>query len=313
MKSDRIIDICCYTCSSKDFIFLPFGYKFHGKDLRAVQCKNCGLIFIHPQPDSEEIKSLYSEDYFKSTDISLRPHGRTDYIQSVQKEREKNIYNLRIKEFCKYVKKGHLLEVGCGPGHFLHLAKLDGWEVTGVELSRFAAQYARDKFGLIVFEGTVDDAVLPKQTFDVVYMGDLLEHIPNPKELLLKIKKYVSDNGIVYVEVPSVTNGLFSRFGTFILNAIGKRKYINLPPYHLFEFTPRNYRALFDITNYTIIRMRQGIVSPKDIGFRDSLLINLLKFKLQLINYLITKSTGRLGDRLTIIARPKLQNVHPDV
>jgi SAM-dependent methyltransferase len=282
-------------------------------DLRAVKCKNCGLIFIHPQPDPEELKSLYNEDYFRTTDLHLRPHGRADYIHSVEEKKEKEVYNKRLQELSKYVTKGNLLEIGCGPGHFLHQAKLDGWEVIGIEISQFAAQYAKNKFGLNVFEGTVDEVALPEQTFDVVFMGDLLEHIPNPKELLLKIKKYISDNGIVYVEVPSVTNGLFSRLGTLMLNAFGKIKYINLPPYHLFEFTPRNCRALFDITNYTIIRMRQGIVSPKDIGFRDSLLTNLLKFKLQLINYLITKSTGRLGDRLTIIARPKLQNVHPDV
>lgn len=293
----------CYVCDNTNFTPLAFGYKFHGKNLRALKCNNCGLIFIHPQPTQEEIKSLYEKDYFTSSDLRMRPHGRGEYFQSVESKKENKIYRNRLALFSKYVPKGKLLEIGCGPGHFLLHAKLDGWDVTGIEISEFAAEHARKEFKLNVITGTVDDVTIQDHSFNVIFMGDLLEHISNPKMFLAKIKNYLSDEGILFVEIPSVTNGLYGRFGNYFLKIMGKIKYINLPPYHLFEYTPNNCMFLFESSGYKIKLMKQKVVSPKDVGFRDSLLLNIIKLIIQSVNYIITYITGKFGDRITIVAR----------
>ena len=306
MNNKEPIDITCCICSSNNLTYLNFGYYFNEQSLRAVKCRNCAAIFIYPQPSQEDIKSLYEKDYFKSSDLQIRPHGRADYFQSVESEKEKITYEKRLREISKIVDKGTLLDIGCGPGHFLRFVKQKGWDVTGIEISDFAASYARETFNLNVITGTIDSVKLPPNTFDVIFLGDLLEHVPNPKILLENLRELLSDKGIIYIEIPSVTNGLFSRLGNILFKTINRVKYINLPPYHLFEFTPNNCKMLFKISGYKIVSLKQGMVSPKDIGLRDSFITNIAKFLFQTINYAITKLTGQFGDRLTIIARSKI-------
>lgn len=303
-KNSNIEDFTCCICLGGNFKYLNFGYHFNDRDLLGVKCRNCGLIFIHPQPEPEEIKSLYNEEYFVSENLHVRPHGRSDYFESVESQKETTHYQRGLEFIEKFIEKGSLLEIGCGPGHFLKLANECGWNVTGVELSEYAANYARKQFGLQVFTGDLSTVELPHKSFNVIFMGDLLEHVPDPKELLLSLRHYLSDKGILFLEIPSVTNGLFSRFGNLLLTILGKVKYINLPPYHLFEFTPRSCKRLLESTGYNIVKIKQGLVSPTDIGLRDSPLINSAKFILQSVNYVITKLTGLFGDRLTVIAKP---------
>jgi SAM-dependent methyltransferase len=298
-------DLPCIVCSKGNYALLPFGYKFKGKELRGIKCLTCGLIFIHPQPAPAEIKTLYDENYFTSTDVAIRPHGRADYLRSVANEREERVYQQRLAKMASYQKPGKLLEIGCGPGHFLKSAQRIGWEVTGVEISDFAAKYARDQFGLEVFTGTIEAARLPEYYYDLIFMGDLLEHIPEPVLFLKRVSQFLKNEGIVYIEVPAITNGIFSRFGSLLMKSLGKVKFINLPPYHLYEYTPRNIRTLLRAAGYTVLKLEQKAVAPKDIGLHDNMVLNVGKMSFQSVNFLLTSITGRFGDRLVLVAKKK--------
>ncbi|MCX6640891.1 MAG: class I SAM-dependent methyltransferase [bacterium] len=295
-------DFPCYVCGERSYRSLSFGYHFRERDLRAIRCLNCGLIFIHPQPAQDEIASMYGEEYFTSANPNIRPHGRGDYFQSVADTKENVVYRKRLAQISRYSTGKRLLEIGCGPGHFLKMAKETGWEVAGIEISDFAAQYAREEFGLNVLTGTIDTVNLNDQLFDVIFMGDLLEHVTDPKRFLAKVGKYLSEKGILYIEIPAMTNGLYSRVGSIFMRCLHKIKFINLPPYHLFEFTPGSIRNLMINSNYKVLQIQQGIVSPRDIGLHDSFSANSMKIALQTANFVITELTGRLGDRLIVVA-----------
>ncbi|RJP79379.1 MAG: class I SAM-dependent methyltransferase [Candidatus Zixiibacteriota bacterium] len=302
MNPEHLPDHPCVACGGKDFTPLPFGYRFRGRELRGMKCRKCGLQLIHPQPTVAEVRQMYSEEYFTSGEVSVRPHGRGDYFQSVTTDRENRIYRQRLEHFRRYSGAGKLLEIGCGPGHFLSAARQAGWDTTGVEISEFASRFARETFSLNVITGTLEEANLPAGEYDVVFMGDLLEHVTDPRALLRDVRALLKDRGIVYIEVPAVTNGLYSRIGSLAMRLLGKTKYINLPPYHLFEFTPRGLRSLLPAAGFKIADIQQAVVSPRDIGLRDSPLSNALKYTLQTLNVYVTGLTGRWGDRLTVVA-----------
>jgi 2-polyprenyl-3-methyl-5-hydroxy-6-metoxy-1,4-benzoquinol methylase len=75
---------------------------------------------------------------------------------------------------------GHLLDIGCGPGFFLDVARAHGWQVSGVEISTSAAEYARHAVGLPVVTGSIESVALPRGSVDMVTMWDVLEHVPDP-------------------------------------------------------------------------------------------------------------------------------------
>jgi len=263
------------------------------------------MRFIHPQPTPEEITAMYNQDYFTSDSKETRPHGKSDYFNSVESESEIKTYKARLASIENYVKIGKLLEIGCGPGHFLNLASQRGWQTLGIEISEYAAEFARNQFNLNVKTGALDLVDLGNETFDVIFLGDLLEHVTNPKKLLIQLSHYLNSEGIVYIEIPSVTNGLYSRFGSLAMELINKVKYINLPPYHLFEFTPTNCRYLLKESGYEIVVLKQDNVKPGDLGLREGALLNCAKKGIQYINQITTYVTGNFGDRITLIAKCK--------
>jgi SAM-dependent methyltransferase len=129
-----------------------------------------------------------------------------------------------------YPKVGRLLDVGCATGLFLNAMRGRGWDVHGVELSPYAADYARRTFGLDVFTGTVQEAAYPNHSFDIVTMWDVLEHVNDPKQTLAEVVRILRPGGMLALSLPDPTCPEARYFGA---NWIGWDR-----PRHLHLFTP---------------------------------------------------------------------------
>ena len=103
-------------------------------------------------------------------------------------------------------KSGRLLDIGCGTGNLLKAARAAGYEVTGMELDRNAARYAKEKLGLqnvlplTILEFT---AQRPEEKFDVVTFFEVLEHQAAPLEFLRGVKKCLKPGGQIALSVPN--------------------------------------------------------------------------------------------------------------
>jgi SAM-dependent methyltransferase/DNA-directed RNA polymerase subunit RPC12/RpoP len=287
----------CPVCSSQRVKEKPFGYRFNGKWLGGVRCSDCGIIFIHPQPTGEELKQLYSHEYFEG-DYRCG-HAGSYFDDQVVSTLQQHRLISRIKALKP---SGEFLEIGCAGGAFLHEAQQNGYRVRGVEFSSEMAEFARQKFGLDVFAGELVDAKFPTGTFDVVFMGDVLEHIAEPVELLKEIHRVANEKALLVIAVPSQTNSLFSRVGFLVYSALGKKATVNLPPYHLFEYRPASLQTLLRSNGFKIVDIAQSIMSPKEIALRSSRFQNLAKRMFQYLNYSITAVWGIWGDRMEITA-----------
>ncbi|HXG00850.1 MAG TPA: class I SAM-dependent methyltransferase [Bacteroidota bacterium] len=288
----------CPVCSSSRLRVKPFGYSFNGRWLGGFECRACGMIFIHPQPAPEELARLYSKEYFEG-DFRCG-HAGSYFDEKTQASLADDRLLRRIKALKP---SGAFLEIGCAGGAFLHAARQAGYDVKGVEFSDVAAQFAREKFGLEVFTGDVAAAGFRDDAFDVVFMGDVLEHLPDPLGTCREVLRILKPGGIFVVECPTQTNTLFSRLGFFVYGMLGKKATVHLPPYHLFEYRPGSLTGMLRRAGFSIVRTSEGIIPPHEVTLRGSMLQKIGKKLFQYPNYLLTRIFGVMGDRIEVVAK----------
>ncbi len=165
-----------------------------------VECDTCGLLYQNPRPTPEAIGAFYPPEYapFEAPPwADPRPLRRLAHLYGLKKR-------WRVVERYAPPRAGRraILDVGCATGLFL-AAGSDAWEKTGVELSAYAAAYARSRFGLRVHTGALEDAPLEEQPFDVVTMWDVLEHLHDPLGGLRRARALLRPDGVLVARVPN--------------------------------------------------------------------------------------------------------------
>ena len=186
-------------------------------------------------------------------------------------------------------------------GYFLDYVRGEGYRVSGLEYSAFGTEAARTRFGLDVRQGSLDTARLAEGAYDVVFLGDVLEHMVNPLEELRRIRRLLKPGGVVAAEVPAQFNAIVGRGAVVLYRLTGHERRMGLPPYHVNEFTPRTIRRLLTAAGYAPVQVVERIKPPSRITLRGSLLDRTAKRLLQYPNYWVTRTFHVLGDRLLAI------------
>lgn len=295
----------CPLCGKTSLDKLPFRYSFHDRYLYGVQCRGCGLVFVHPQPSPEEIAAMYDEEYFTENSDEVGAHGPRAYMEmaaegSQERKAAASRMDARLRRYAP--NRGRLLEIGCGPGFFLAELTALGWTGAGLELSAFAARHAREQLGLEVTHGGVAAGVFPPETFQALFMGDVLEHLPAPLEALRAIREWLVPGGVAAIAVPSTLNLVSAKLGMTAYRSLGRCKTLRLPPYHLFEYTPDTLRAMIEAAGLRVQSVEQSAVPIGKMGLRGSAAENIGKVSLQMLAHASSALLNRGGDRLLAIA-----------
>ncbi|MDD5005720.1 MAG: class I SAM-dependent methyltransferase [Candidatus Omnitrophica bacterium] len=185
-------NIKCYHCNKDSFVSVFYDrYGF-----RHVRCSICGMVYVNPRLKEKIVHDLYSEDdYTQYYKIKLLP--ALEYRRNVLAVNKYNqIVNLSLK------KTGKVLDIGCGLGEVLSIFKERGWGTTAIEFNPFAADYAKEHFGISVVNKSVYD-FNEAGKFDVIMLWGVLEHLYDPSKILKKCKKLLTDKGLLVIEVPS--------------------------------------------------------------------------------------------------------------
>ena len=174
-------------------------YLFSTSAYRVVRCDDCGLVFLNPQPGDGELSRIYGADYFLGSDTEAGRQAVSEIKQATAR--------LYLAESCRYsgLKKGCLLEVGCGDGDFLVTAEAEGWQVTGVEYSIAACEKARSrlKHG-DVRVGELAQAMLMSEQFDFCVLSDVIEHVRDPLAFLREIHRVLKPGGTLFIATPDI-------------------------------------------------------------------------------------------------------------
>lgn len=277
---------------------------------RLVKCKGCGLVYLNPRPTQQEIHEQYSAGYHIERLLGQEPKTQEEIGQEISKNTG------RAEEIVKqFGDKRKLLDIGCGAGFFIACLKGYDWDVTGIDVSEWASGFARDKLGLNVFTGGVEDVPFNEQ-FDVITMYHVLEHLPNPLKTLKRVSEILANDGVLVIKGPNLAS--FDR----IWHGKNWRGYD--PPFDLYHFNPKTYRMMLTKAGLSIqkivfqywdplahlleIRLGDGLRGdhPSDVieNFYRSRGCNNVIFKgINKITHTITRLLSIKGRDLTIYAK----------
>lgn len=238
MKNNKLKKKKCIICNFKIFLnAFPYKTYFNNKIFNYKKCKNCKYVFINPIPSKIDFKKMYkNEDYHVNF-----------YDKKISNEYIENFIFLR-----KFLKKNdHIVDYGCGYGHFLKLIP-STYKKTGIELNSTIVKICKKKLKHINFL-TSSVFYKSKFSFNVFHLGDVLEHLPNPLAFLKKNEHKLKTGGLIYITGPlernfSIVCYVFLFYG-FIKNLIFKNSKYFFKPYHLSFFNLSNQLLLLKKLN----------------------------------------------------------------
>lgn len=256
-------DLHCDLCGSNHI-----EHRYALDAFSIVACKDCGLVFLDIDLNREKLSQMYSGDYYNE---------RTDYFQ-VDASADASIDNLGfdatnfnngLELLRRYrPEQGRLLDVGCALGGFLRLARNDGWTVAGVDISEFAAQHCRERFGLDVQSGLLNELNFAEESFDVITLWDVLEHFEHPLQQLRHVNRILKSGGIMLVDTPN-ERALIRTVACWLYRLTGGklsgplRKLFH--QYHLYYFNQATLQKLLNDAGFELIHL-QGRPLPIDKG-----------------------------------------------
>ncbi len=158
------------------------------------------LLVTLPQPSEENLPDYYqSEDYISHTD------SKRNLLEIAYQLVKQFSLKRKVKLITRVNQGlGRILDVGCGTGDFLQVCEQTGWSIAGIEPNEKARQLASTKTGFKDYQRTVEELIESNpESFDVITMWHVLEHVPNLADFIDKIKSLLKPNGVLVVAVPN--------------------------------------------------------------------------------------------------------------
>ncbi|MDN3664942.1 class I SAM-dependent methyltransferase [Algibacter miyuki] len=173
-------------------------YSVSGETFQLIENSEFGFLETTPQPTSEKLPGYYqSEDYISHTDSKRNLFEKVYHlVRSISLKKKLKLIN----SFTSETKK--LLDVGCGTGDFLQTAQQNQWTVFGIEPNEEARGIANKKTNQSVFK-TEQLEKFKSQTFDVITLWHVLEHLPNLEDHFKTFKNLLKPNGTLIIAVPN--------------------------------------------------------------------------------------------------------------
>jgi SAM-dependent methyltransferase len=255
-------EIACPLCSARaeePVLEAPWD---GGPPFRLVRCGACGMGYLNPRPDEASIGRFYTDDYewyhapprgdgwwsrLKGHLERLTVRRRCGVPPPLRGWGERLLARLADPWFAPspdsltalpYLGEGRLLEYGCGSAWYGARMRRLGWDVTGMDFSAYAAEQARRRFGLRVIVGSLPHPEVGPESYDVVTLGAVLEHVHWPHQVIGAAARALRPGGRLVVSVPNFACWAFRFFGA---DWWGLQT-----PVHLLHFTPATLRRLLE-------------------------------------------------------------------
>ncbi len=243
-KSDMEVVLSCNVCRSGRIQKVDSEFNF-------CRCDSCGFVFDSPRPSFAQVSAFYSKMGKYNTWLN-------------EKRARDMLWKRRLKKLLPRSAGGSLLDIGAGIGQFLHHAQPMFTSVVGTEVSESAVAIAKQKYGLALLAGQVEELDLPPDDFDIITLFHVLEHVPDPRMLIDRCHAILKPSGMLLIAVP---NDVLAWSST--IKKLGKRLLIR--PFqkfspvlgisragasreiHLSHFTPSVLRQLLESSGLHVV------------------------------------------------------------
>jgi 2-polyprenyl-3-methyl-5-hydroxy-6-metoxy-1,4-benzoquinol methylase len=202
-----------------------------------VRCRECSMVYLSPRPRADIIVDSYvaAEDPLF---VAQNPERIRTFSKSLS----------RVTDLMGIEPKGRrLLDVGCGGGAFPKAAHDAGFSVTGIELSHWLADYGRREYGLDIRQGLLVPGLFDDESFDLVSLWDVIEHLTDVPGVLETIRALLKPGGILLVNYPD--------YGSWAARILG-RKWPFLLSVHLLYYTRATMALQLQQCGFEVVRMK---------------------------------------------------------
>jgi 2-polyprenyl-3-methyl-5-hydroxy-6-metoxy-1,4-benzoquinol methylase len=223
-------------------------------------CQNDNLLLYYTQGCNNQFK------FYKCSNCNLVNY---DLSAGINQEKYAEIYIDPFDEKCKknrgqnqswffirkhIAKRGKLLDIGCGNGRLLYLAKENGFQVKGIEISPSLAESVSNKLAIEVTAGDFFNYDSSNERFDLIVLRHVLEHLPDPVIALRKIHSLLNEDGYALLEFPNIRSFNFELKRLFNKAGLSKKKYKpDYKPGHYNEFSRKSFQYLTFMTGFQIL------------------------------------------------------------
>ena len=233
-------------------------YRTTDRDFLIIECRQCRLIRLFPQPSPRELRQYYPEDYWF-------------VARSTTAERLEDVYRrFVLRDHVRFVRRaireseesGLVLDVGCGGGLFLRMLAEAGLRVAGLDFSLDAAGVAWRENGVPVVCATLSRAPFPAGSCAAITMFHVLEHLYDPVSYLETAHRLLRPDGRLIVQVPNAACWQFLLFGQ---NWNG----VDVPR-HLIDYRKSDIDTLLDHCGFEVLRHKHFSLRDNPAGFATS-------------------------------------------
>ncbi len=306
---------------NKEFVDNERDKRHYGKVIESkdgysiLECEECDFKHIVPIPTEEELDKFYAKQFYSKEKPQYFKRTKEDL--EWWNETYKNYYRI----FENYITKDNkrLLEIGSGPGYFLKYGRDLGWDVLGIEPSVQACEYAR-KLDVNVIKKPFKKGGIDKYgKFDVVFMFNVLEHVPDPLIMIDDAKSLLNGDGLICIVSPNDYNP----FQKILRKNLGYQPWWLVPKHHINYFDFKSITKLLEKTGFEIVELMStfpmeffllsgdNYVGNDELGRkchlkRKNFEMNLYKYGSNLVNNFYTAlAKNGIGREFVAIGRKK--------
>lgn len=183
---------CCVACGEHRITpVLVMRAEAERRPFDLVRCTGCGLVQQFPRYSDAQLRSLYDGSYYVFDE--QEPHRWARAVQQYA------VHLLRMEP----AHGRRMLDIGCALGHFSALAAHRGWRVVGIDLSAEAISRAARQFRLDFHAGDAFRFLDTLPPFDVIFLGDVIEHVQEPQSFIRRIRRALAPGGVVCIDTPN--------------------------------------------------------------------------------------------------------------
>ena len=239
--------VCLNPATSRSLTGGDFLFGATSRTFQLSACGVCDCLFIDPPPTSEEIAAFYPAEYWWTASPGALKGLEAIYRRIVLRDHIGFIASA-ARRAADGGRPPRMLDVGCGSGTLLGLMKQRGFDVMGVDTSEEAAVIADRQHGVKVVVGSLKSVGFEDASFDVVTLFHVLEHVTNPREVLLEARRLLKRNGRLVLQVPNIQSWQFRLFGA---------KWYGLDiPRHVIDYSKQSIRLLLEESGFATVRIR---------------------------------------------------------
>ncbi|GGW57234.1 methyltransferase family protein [Winogradskyella epiphytica] len=216
-------------------------YSISGEEFQLLYNNELDLLETFPQPEENKLSEYYkSDDYISHTDTK---RNLLEYVYHTVREISLKRKLKLINSFKAESKT--LLDIGCGTGDFLETALKNNWEITGIEPNESARKIANSKTNNSVFD-TSELEKLQANSFDVITLWHVLEHLPHLENQVALLKRLLKPNGTLVIAVPNYKSYDAQYYKNFWAAYD--------VPRHLWHFSKTAIDKLFQVEKMSIVK-----------------------------------------------------------